>query len=74
MCKQIFLGALGRHHLASDGAARATSLCAARPLGFVMTRMAADVCKGSFQCELNGLGSCFTKIFKSDGLNGFSGF
>lgn len=25
--------------------------------------------RGSFQCEFNGLGSCFTKIFKSDGLN-----
>ncbi|XP_026115795.1 ADP/ATP translocase 2-like isoform X2 [Carassius auratus] len=62
-------------NLASGGAAGATSLCFVYPLDFARTRLAADVGKAGAEREFTGLGQCFTKIIKSDGLKGlYQGF
>ncbi|XP_059405730.1 ADP/ATP translocase 2 [Carassius carassius] len=63
-------------NLASGGAAGATSLCFVYPvLDFARTRLAADVGKAGADREFTGLGNCFTKIIKSDGLKGlYQGF
>ncbi|XP_052413051.1 ADP/ATP translocase 2-like [Carassius gibelio] len=62
-------------NLASGGAAGATSLCFVYPLDFARTRLAADVGKAGAEREFTGLGHCFTKIIKSDGLKGlYQGF
>ncbi|XP_076871982.1 ADP/ATP translocase 1-like [Brachyhypopomus gauderio] len=62
-------------NLASGGAAGATSLTFVYPLDFARTRLAADVGKLKTEREFTGLGDCFTKIFKADGLRGlYKGF
>ncbi|KAK1798907.1 hypothetical protein P4O66_007173 [Electrophorus voltai] len=62
-------------NLASGGAAGATSLTFVYPLDFARTRLAADIGKLKAEREFTGLGDCFLKIFKADGLRGlYKGF
>uniref|UniRef100_A0AAY5F597 ADP/ATP translocase n=1 Tax=Electrophorus electricus TaxID=8005 RepID=A0AAY5F597_ELEEL len=62
-------------NLASGGAAGATSLTFVYPLDFARTRLAADIGKLKAEREFTGLGDCFLKIFKADGLGGlYKGF
>uniref|UniRef100_A0A4W4E5U9 ADP/ATP translocase n=1 Tax=Electrophorus electricus TaxID=8005 RepID=A0A4W4E5U9_ELEEL len=57
------------------GAAGATSLTFVYPLDFARTRLAADIGKLKAEREFTGLGDCFLKIFKADGLGGlYKGF
>lgn len=53
-------------YLAAGGLAGATSLTVAYPLEFAYTRIAADVGNKQFK----GLGDCFSKIIKSEGVKG----
>jgi len=53
-------------YLAAGGLAGATSLTVAYPLEFAYTRLAADVGNKQF----SGLGDCFSKIIKSEGVLG----